>query len=163
MDQAAHNKIVSFIWGIADDVLRDLFKRGKYADVILPMCVLRRFDAVLEPTKQAVLEAKSMLDKAAITEQHRALCNAADQAFYNTSPFTLKDLSGRSSQAQLKADFEAYLNGFSENVRIFSKTSSSVTRFLPSLKPTPSALSSINSSTPKLTSAPTQSLMATKR
>ncbi len=52
MDQAAHNKIVSFIWGIADDVLRDLFKRGKYPDVILPMCVIRRMDAVLEPTKQ---------------------------------------------------------------------------------------------------------------
>src|SRR5260370_23529666 len=49
MDQAAHNKIVSFLWGIADDVLRDLFKRGKYPDVILPMCVLRRLDAVLEP------------------------------------------------------------------------------------------------------------------
>jgi len=52
MDQATHNKIVSFIWGIADDVLRDLFKRGKYPDVILPMCVLRRMDAVLEPTKK---------------------------------------------------------------------------------------------------------------
>jgi hypothetical protein len=42
MDQATHNKIVSFIWGIADDVLRDLFKRSKYPDVILPMCLLRR-------------------------------------------------------------------------------------------------------------------------
>ena len=107
MDQATHNKIVSFIWGIADDVLRDLFKRGKYPDVILPMCVLRRFDAVLEPTKQAVLETKSMLDKAGITAQHEALCAAAKQAFYNTSPFTLKDLASRASQQQLKADFEA--------------------------------------------------------
>ncbi len=53
MDQATHNKIVSFIWGIADDVLRDLFKRGKYPDVILPMCVIRRMDSVLEPTKHA--------------------------------------------------------------------------------------------------------------
>lgn len=69
MDQATHNKIVSFIWGIADDVLRDLFKRGKYPDVILPMCVLRRMDAVLEPTKKAVLETKQMLDQAGITEQ----------------------------------------------------------------------------------------------
>jgi type I restriction-modification system DNA methylase subunit len=58
MDQATHNRIVSFIWGIADDVLRDLFKRGKYPDVILPMCVLRRMDAVLEPSKRAVLETK---------------------------------------------------------------------------------------------------------
>jgi hypothetical protein len=67
MDQGTHNKIVSFIWGIADDVL--LFKRGKYPDVILPMCVLRRLDAVLEPTKKAILETKDMLDKAGITEQ----------------------------------------------------------------------------------------------
>ena len=64
MDQATHNKIVSFIWGIADDVLRDLFKRGKYPDVILPMCVIRRMDAVLEPTKQKVLDIKKMLDEA---------------------------------------------------------------------------------------------------
>jgi type I restriction-modification system DNA methylase subunit len=65
--------IVSFIWGIADDVLRDLFRRGKYPDVILPMCVLRRMDAVLEPTKQAVLDTKQMLDDAHITEQRAAL------------------------------------------------------------------------------------------
>src|SRR5580693_4335577 len=71
MDQATHNKIVSFIWGIADDVLRDLFKRGKYPDVILPMCVIRRMDAVLEPTKQAVLDIKKLLDDAQITEQAR--------------------------------------------------------------------------------------------
>jgi type I restriction-modification system DNA methylase subunit len=59
VDQAAHNKIVSSIWGIADDVLRDLFKRGKYPDVILPMCVIRRMDAVLEPAKKQVLETKA--------------------------------------------------------------------------------------------------------
>ncbi len=117
MDQAAHNKIVSFIWGIADDVLRDLFKRGKYPDVILPMCVLRRLDAVLEPTKKAVLETKEMLDKAGITEQRAALCQTAGQAFYNTSKFTLRDLKSRGSQQQLKADFEAYLDGFSPNVQ----------------------------------------------
>lgn len=62
MDQASHSKVVSFIWGIADDVLRDLFVRGKYRDVILPMCVLRRLDAVLEPTKKDVLATKAMLD-----------------------------------------------------------------------------------------------------
>jgi type I restriction enzyme M protein len=117
MDQATHNKIVSFIWGIADDVLRDLFKRGKYPDVILPMCVLRRMDAVLEPTKKAVLETKQMLDQAQITEQRAALCNAAGQAFYNTSKFTLRDLKSRGSQQQLLADFEDYLNGFSPNVQ----------------------------------------------
>lgn len=117
MDQATHNKIVSFIWGIADDVLRDLFKRGKYPDVILPMCVLRRMDAVLEPTKKQVLETKAMLDKARITEQQAALKDAAGQAFYNTSKFTLRDLKSRGSQQQLLADFEDYLNGFSPNVQ----------------------------------------------
>ncbi len=117
MDQATHNKIVSFIWGIADDVLRDLFKRGKYPDVILPMCVLRRLDAVLEPTKKQVLEAKEMLDKAGITEQRAALAAAAGQSFYNTSKFTLRDLKSRGSQQQLLADFEDYLNGFSANVQ----------------------------------------------
>lgn len=117
MDQATHNKIVSFIWGIADDVLRDLFKRGKYPDVILPMCVLRRMDAVLEPTKQAVLDTKRMLDEAGITEQRAALADAAGQAFYNTSRFTLRDLKSRASQQQLLADFEDYLDGFSPNVQ----------------------------------------------
>src|SRR4051794_40262114 len=117
MDQATHNKIVSFVWGIADDVLRDLFKRGKYPDVILPMCVLRRLDAVLEPTKPAVLETKTMLDSAGITEQRAALCDSARQAFYNTSKFTLRELKGRGNQQQLKIDFEDYLNGFSENVQ----------------------------------------------
>jgi type I restriction enzyme M protein len=117
MNQATHNKIVSFIWGIADDVLRDLFKRGKYPDVILPMCVIRRLDAVLEPTKKKVLETKQMLDEAHITEQRAALCAAAGQAFYNTSKFTLRDLRSRASQQQLLADFEDYLDGFSPNVQ----------------------------------------------
>src|ERR1700756_559404 len=117
MDQTTHNKIVSFIWGIADDVLRDLFKRGKYPDVILPMCVIRRMDAVLELTKRKVLDTKKMLDEARITEQRAALCDAAGQAFYNTSKFTLRDLRSRASQQQLKADFETYLDGFSPNIQ----------------------------------------------
>ena len=116
MDPTTSNKIVSFIWGIADDVLRDLFKRGKYPDVILPMCVIRRMDAVLEPTKQAVLDTKKMLDDAGITAQNAVLCTTAGQAFYNTSKFTLRDLKSRGSHQQLLADFEDYLNGFSPNV-----------------------------------------------
>jgi type I restriction enzyme M protein len=81
------------------------------------MTVLRRLDAVLEPTKQKVLETKKMLDEARITEQRAALCDAAGQAFYNTSRFTLRDLKSRGSQQQLLADFEAYLDGFSPNVQ----------------------------------------------
>src|SRR5206468_4048100 len=109
------NWIANFIWGIADDVLRDLFVRGKYRDVILPMTVLRRLDAVHEPTKQAVLDMKASLDKSRITSQDAALKRAAKQSFYNTSKFTLRDLRARASQQQLKADFVAYLDGFSPN------------------------------------------------
>ncbi|MHB8562395.1 MAG: type I restriction-modification system subunit M [Acidiferrobacteraceae bacterium] len=109
--------IANFIWGIADDVLRDLYVRGKYRDVILPMTVLRRLDSLLEPTKQTVLDMKSSLDKAKIVHQDQALRQAAGQAFYNTSKFTLRDLKARASQQQLKADFEAYLDGFSPNVQ----------------------------------------------
>ena len=117
MDQSQLNWLTNFIWGIADDVLRDLFKRGKYPDVILPMCVIRRMDAVLEATKPQVLETKKWLDENGITDQTQALCDAAGQAFYNTSKFTLRDLRSRGSQQQLLADFEDYLNGFSPNVQ----------------------------------------------
>lgn len=117
MEQAQTAWITNFIWGIADDVLRDLYVRGKYRDVILPMTVLRRLDALLEPTKQAVLEMKATLDAAEIVHQDQALRQAAGQAFYNTSKFTLRDLRARASQQQLKADFEAYLDGFSPNVQ----------------------------------------------
>jgi type I restriction enzyme M protein len=117
MEPTQLNWIANFIWGIADDVLRDLYVRGKYRDVILPMTVLRRLDAVLEPTKQAVLDMKVTLDESGITNQDQALRQAAGQAFYNTSKFTLRDLRARSSQQQLRADFEAYLDGFSPNVQ----------------------------------------------
>lgn len=111
------NWIANFIWGIADDVLRDVYVRGKYRDVILPMVVIRRLDAILEPTKEAVLRMKENLDAAKVANQHAALCQASGEAFYNTSKFTLRDLKARAKQQQLKADFEAYLDGFSPNVQ----------------------------------------------
>ena len=111
------NWIANYIWGIADDVLRDVYVRGKYRDVILPMTVLRRLDAVLEPTKQAVLDLKTWLDEQGIVEQKETLRQAAGQAFYNTSKFTLHDLRARASRHQLKADFEDYLDGFSPGVQ----------------------------------------------
>ena len=117
MDSATHNAIVNFVWGIADDVLRDLYVRGKYRDVVLPMTVLRRLDAVLEPTKKAVLDMKAAMDRAGIANQDPALRQAAGQAFYNTSKFTLRDLKSRTTQQQLKVDFEDYLDGFSPNVQ----------------------------------------------
>ena len=111
------NWIATYIWGIADDVLRDLYVRGKYRDVILPMTVLRRLDAVLEDSKRAVLDMRASLDAAGVVEQDSALRQAAGQAFYNTSQFTLRDLRARASRQQLTADFEAYLDGFSPNVQ----------------------------------------------
>lgn len=117
MDNQQHNGIVSFIWGIADDCLRDVYVRGKYRDVILPMVVIRRLDAVLEPTKQDVLDMKKRLDDAKITNQTPALCNAAGQSFCNSSPFCLRDLTSRAKRQSLKADFIAYLDGFSPNVQ----------------------------------------------
>ena len=109
--------ISNFIWNIADDVLRDVYVRGKYRDVILPMTVIRRLDAVLEPTKDAVLAMKAQLDKAGVANQHAALCQASGEAFYNTSQFRLRDLASRARRQQLKTDFEAYLDGFSPNVQ----------------------------------------------
>lgn len=117
MDVTQLNWLTNFIWGIANDALRDLYVRGKYRDVILPMTVLRRLDAVLEPTKQSVLEMKKMLDDAGITNQDEALRQAAGQAFYNTSPFNLRDLKAIGNTQRLKSDFEAYLDGFSPNVQ----------------------------------------------
>jgi len=117
MNHAIHNAIVNFIWSIADDVLRDVYVRGKYRDVILPMTVIRRLDSLLEPTKEAVPNMKKQLDAAGIANQHAALCQASGQAFYNVSPFTLRDLKARAKQQQLKADLEAYLDGFSPNVQ----------------------------------------------
>lgn len=118
MDNQVHNQIVSFIWGIADDCLRDVYVRGKYRDVILPMTVIRRLDALLEETKPAVLTMKKQLDAAKIDNQWPALCNAAGQAFCNASPFLLKDLTSRAKAQTLKADFIAYLDGFSPNVQV---------------------------------------------
>ena len=117
MDLSQHNMIVNFIWSIADDCLRDVYVRGKYRDVILPMVVIRRIDALLEPTKQDVLKLKQQLDNAKVVNQEPALCQAAGQAFYNSSPFILRDLKARAAQQKLKADFESYLDGFSTNVQ----------------------------------------------
>lgn len=117
MDNQVHNQIVGFIWSIADDCLRDIYVRGKYRDVILPMTVIRRLDALLEDSKEAVLDMKKKLDAAGIDNQWPALCNVAGQAFCNASPFRLRDLTSRAKKQTLKTDFEAYLDGFSPNVQ----------------------------------------------
>ena len=109
--------IANFIWGIADDVLRDHYVRGKYRDVILPMTVIRRLDAVLEPTKDAVLRMQAQLDDKGITNKDAALRNTAGQAFYNSSEFTLRSLRSAVQATRLRHNFEVYLDGFSPNVQ----------------------------------------------
>ena len=121
MDYTAHNKIVSFIWSIADDCLRDVYVRGKYRDVILPMIVLRRIDCLLEPSKDGVMdEVKFQREDAGLTElDPEGLREASGYVFYNTSPWTLQKLIDTSANNRqiLEANFKAYLDGFSENVK----------------------------------------------
>jgi type I restriction enzyme M protein len=121
MNHSSHNKLVSFVWSIADDCLRDVYVRGKYRDVILPMVVLRRLDALLEPTKEAVLEELAFQrDEAKFTEwDENGLRDASSYVFYNTSKWTLQLLhdTATNSQQILLANFEDYLNGFSGNVK----------------------------------------------
>lgn len=121
MTTASHNKLVSFIWSIADDCLRDVYVRGKYRDVILPMVVLRRLDALLEPTKDAVMEELAFQrDEAGFTEwDENGLQEVSGYVFYNVSEWTLQRLhdTATNSQQLLQANFEDYLNGFSTNVK----------------------------------------------
>lgn len=117
MDQSQLKWVADFIWNIADDRLRDVYVRGKYRDVILPFIVLRRLDALLEPTKPAVLAMKKQLDAAKVANQDGALRNAAGQAFYNTAATTLADLQAIASTQRLRDSFIAYLDGFSPNVQ----------------------------------------------
>jgi len=121
MNHAIHNKLVSFIWGIADDCLRDVYVRGKYRDVILPMVVLRRLDALLEPTKEAVLEeVKFQKEVMKFTEwDDKGMSAASGFVFYNTSEWTLQKLyaTATNSQQILLGNFQDYLNGFSANVQ----------------------------------------------
>lgn len=118
MKQSTYNALKSFIWGIANDCLVDVYDVGDYRKVILPMLVIRRFDAVLEPTHDAVVAAKKKFVADGITvDIDPALCGIANQAFVNKSDFTLRDLKSRTNQQQLRKDFIDYLDGFSKNVQ----------------------------------------------
>ncbi|MBE7670716.1 N-6 DNA methylase [Tenacibaculum piscium] len=121
MNKSSHNKLVSFIWSIADDCLRDVYVRGKYRDVILPMIVLRRLDALLEPTKEAVLEEVIFQkEEMKFTEwDENGMKDASGYVFYNTSKWTLQKIKNTATNSTqiLEANFEEYLNGFSPNVK----------------------------------------------
>ena len=118
MNQSTYNALKSFIWGIANDCLVDVYDVGDYRKVILPMLVIRRFDAVLEPKHDEVVAAKKEFEKDGVTvDIDPALCGIAGQAFVNKSDFTLRDLKSRTNQQQLRKDFIDYLDGFSKNVQ----------------------------------------------
>lgn len=118
MNQSTYNALKSFIWGIANDCLVDVYDVGDYRKVILPMLVIRRFDAVLEPKHDEVVAAKKKFEKDEVTvDIDPALCGIAGQAFVNKSDFTLRDLKSRTNQQQLRKDFIDYLDGFSKNVQ----------------------------------------------
>ncbi len=120
MNQAQHNTIVNFIWSIADDVLRDVYTRGKYRDIILPFTVLRRLDAILEPTKEAVLEIHEKLNTMKIDNQAPQLRKISGYVFYNTSKYTFKKLLNE--PGNIRQNLETYLDGFSSDVQdIISK------------------------------------------
>lgn len=111
-----YNKLVSFIWSVADDCLRDVYVRGKYRDVILPMTVIRRFDTIIEKEKANIMKVKETAEKEG-WDVEKTLATAVNLPFYNTSQFQLKDLKHETNRQNLKKNFEEYLNGFSENVK----------------------------------------------
>lgn len=111
------NKLVSFMWNIANDVLVDVFEQVDYKKVILPMMVLRRIDVLLEPTKEAVLKQKEMLDKQKIANQEPVLTTITGYPFCNISKFTMKTLTAETNPARLKMNFREYLDGFSKDVQ----------------------------------------------
>ena len=103
----------NLIWAIADKLV-GIYKPHEYGNVILPMCVIKRFDDTLAPTKQDVLETNAKLEKDGIVVKKGFLEAAAKQQFYNLSPFTFQTLLN--DPENIKANFESYLNHFSENV-----------------------------------------------
>ncbi|MDX1737189.1 MAG: class I SAM-dependent DNA methyltransferase [Alphaproteobacteria bacterium] len=121
MNQQAHNKLVSFIWSIADSCLRDVYVRGKYRDVILPMVVLRRLDSLLEPTKDTVMEevANQQSSPNFVDFDHKILTKRSGFEFYNTSRWTLRKLhdTATNNRQVLLANFDEYLSGFSDNIK----------------------------------------------
>ena len=132
MENKNFGPLVSFLFGIANDCLVDVYDVGDYRKIILPMMIIRRFDAVLEPTKKAVLEMKANLDAAGILDQDEALCGVSGEAFCNGSPYTLSDLRSRTNQQQLKKDLFCILTVFPPMCRILLKSLNSAIRLISS-------------------------------
>lgn len=117
MEQSQYNQLFSHIWNIATDVLVYAFEKGEYKNIIMPMMVLRRIDVLLEPTKEALLKQKELLDNNHIDNQDPILFMTTGFPFYNTSKFTMKTLKSETDPLRLKLNFTDYLNGFSKDVQ----------------------------------------------
>ena len=111
------NKLVSFMWNIANDVLVDVFEQVDYKKVILPMMVLRRIDVLLEPTKEAVLKQKAELDKQKIVNYEPVLTSITKYPFVNVSKFTMHTLTAETNPSRLKSNFLEYIDGYSKDVQ----------------------------------------------
>ena len=111
------NKLVSFMWNIANDVLVDVFEQVDYKKVILPMMVLRRIDVLLEPTKDAVLKQKAELDKQKIVNYEPVLTAITKYPFVNVSKFTMRTLTAETNPNRLKMNFLEYIDGYSKDVQ----------------------------------------------
>ncbi|MDD6511610.1 type I restriction-modification system subunit M [Sharpea azabuensis] len=106
------SRLSSTFWNVAD-LIRDIYKRHEYGNVILPMTVIKRFNDVLAPTKQKVLETYENVKN---LEVHDAfLRKASGYSFYNVSKFDFDKLV--SDADHIEQNFRDYLNGFSDNVQ----------------------------------------------
>ncbi|MFB1644269.1 N-6 DNA methylase [Campylobacter molothri] len=120
MDTARFQPIINFIWGVADDLLRDVYVKGKYRDIILPMTVLRRVDVILEPTKDKILDLYEQFKDKIDSFDFLGMSTGNGLGFYNYSKFTLQTLLN--DPKNIRVNFENYLDGFSENIKdIISK------------------------------------------
>ena len=109
-------ELAGFIWSVADEILRDSYKRSKYADVIYPFTVIRRLDCILEPTQNEVISKYMVLREQGIKYfANNVFKFETGVEFYNNSNFTLSDLLNNPSN--IKENFISYLNGFSDNIQ----------------------------------------------
>jgi type I restriction enzyme M protein len=111
---AKQREKISFIWSVKE-TLRDHYKRHQYQDVILPFCVLRRLDCVLEPTKDKVVAKATELGPDKWDAATDLLSHLAGQPFWNASKFTFGALLA--DQHNIRRNVHAYVRGFSPNAR----------------------------------------------
>ena len=119
MEQQQYNKLFTFLWNIANDVLVQAFEKGDYKKITLPFIVLRRLDLLLADTKQQVLDFSKTDTFRELPEesQESQLCMLTRHPFYNISPFTMNMLRGETDETRLLLNFRAYLDGFSKHVQ----------------------------------------------